>query len=175
MGVKYHFECVLAERFRVFPKSVPRRGGVSPGAIALLRVRFRSSRRLAGLTPCVSLTQSPQTALRTAQRTRRALSPAPSHRLWRLDRAETSVTGSRTARGISRTCSDGLASPSVMPGRMWACLCVARLSHRAHRQGLRAWLRLVLASVCHTALTAALSVWRRPSTQAISLVTIRRK
>ena len=43
-------------------------------------------------------------------------------------------------------------------GRGRACQCVVRLSHRSRRQGLRARLRLVLASVCHTALTAARAV-----------------
>ncbi len=52
-------------------------------------------------------------------------------------------------------------------GRGRACLCVVRLPHRSRRQGLRSRLRLVLASVCHTALTPALSVCWRPSTQAI--------
>ena len=52
-------------------------------------------------------------------------------------------------------------------GRGRACLCVVRLAHRSRRQGLRARLRHVLASVCHTALTPALSVCWRPSTQAI--------
>ena len=93
MGVKYHSECLLAERFRVFPKSVPRRGGVSPGATALLRVRFRSSRRLAGLTPCVSLTHHAQShspmddTAHAPCRTRIRL--APSIGAARMDRAKT--------------------------------------------------------------------------------------
>ena len=60
-------------------------------------------------------------------------------------------------------------------GRGCACLCVVRLSHRSRGQGLRACRRHVLASVCHTALTAARAVWRRPSTQAIPPGTIRRE
>ncbi len=55
-----------------------------------------------------------------------------------------------------------------------ACLCVVRLPHRSRRQGLRPRLRLVLASVCHTALTAARAVCWRPSTQAIPPGTTRR-
>ncbi len=60
-------------------------------------------------------------------------------------------------------------------GRGRACQCVVRLSHRSRRQGLRARLRLVLASVCHTALTPARSVCWRPSTQAIPPGTTRRE
>ncbi len=68
----------------------------------------------------------------------------------------------------------GRQSADRQEGRGRACQCVVRLSHRSRRQGLRARLRLVLASVCHTALTPARAVCWRPSTQAIPPGTIRR-
>lgn len=52
------------------------------------------------------------------------------------------------------------------------CLCVVRLAHGSRGQGLRARLRLVLASVLCTALTPARAVCRGPSTQAIPPGTI---
>ncbi len=69
----------------------------------------------------------------------------------------------------------GRQSADRQEGRGRACLCVVRLSHRSWCQGLRARLRLVLASVCHTALTPARAVCWRPSTQAIPPGTIRRE
>ena len=116
----------------------------------------RSSRQTAGLTPAHDPNHTDRWK---APRTRRADGPCEeAYSIW-----------SRHSHRCGRKTADR------QEGRGRACLCVVRLPHRSRRQGLRARLRLVLASVHRTALTPALSVCWRPSTQAIPPVTTRRE
>jgi hypothetical protein len=147
------------------------RFGVSPAATALLLVRFRSSRQTAGLTPCTSLTHHAQShrpmdgTAHAPCRTRIRL--APSIGAAQMDRAKTPTQSGLVTRigGEERPTGGDDAGLPVCREAITPCS-PSRPALRRSR---------MLASVLRTALTAALSVWRRPSTQAIPPGTIRRK